>query len=274
MQMNVSTQNQRFRYMIKIAYLNYVMAWPLTGGNFSMATCDITGSFEKTLVCVSGNGLYLLTVEDWALIFHSHLYDIESYHVMSAANEPEASSSEDKLLTIIINELQIKLITTATDDIKNLLDGLCLELLSRGVYPHGSEGGFDILDKDVLYRSSTDPVTVLGRFKTLYSFLPTPPPPLQLEKASAYVEPPKSRRAILAEEREEEERIENEQARLAAQAAADRNQAHMEKGRQALNTVMEDDGDDDEEEGGKKKPVKRGRRRISLLGKGQTHGEL
>lgn len=157
-----------------------------------------------------------------------------------------------------------------------MLDGLCLELLSKGVYRHGLEGGFDILDADSIFVSSTDPAAVLGRFQTLYAFLPGPPTPLPLVRARSYVEPPKSKRAILAEARAEEERIEIEQARLAAQAAADRNQAHIEKGRQALTTMMEDDGDDDDDddEGGNKRApgrVKKQRRRVSLLGKGRQH---
>ena len=272
--LNLSTQNQRFRYMMKTAYLSYVMSWPLAGGSFTMTTCDITGEPVKTLACVSGNGLYLLTVDDWSLVFHSPLYDIESYNVTSAQKEHNASA-EDKVLTIIINELQIKLISTSIDDLTNILDGLCLELLAKGVYRHGLEGGFDILDKEDTFVSSTDSSAVFQRFQVLFSCLPTPPSPTQLIRAQSYVEPPKSRRAILAEARAEEERIELEQARLAAQAASDRNQAHIEKGRQALTTMMEDDDedDDDDEDGATKKPgrVKKQRRRISLLGKGRQH---
>ena len=273
MQINVATQNQRFRYMMKVAYLNYVMSWPLAGGSFAMTSCDVTGQFVKTLLCISANGMFLLTVDEWCLVFHSPLYDIESYKVSSVPDNFKASS-EDKMLTLVINEVHIQVISTSIDDVKNALDELCLELLGKGVYPHGLEGGFDILDKNEEFVSSTDPQALIQRFNGLFSFLPVPPTPLPLMKAHSYVEPPKSRRAILAEARAEEERIEIEQARLAAQAAADRNQAHIEKGRQTLTTMMEDDDDDDDEdEGTKKAPgrVKRQRRRISLLGKGRQH---
>ena len=275
-EIDVATHNQRFRYMMKCAYLSYVMSWPLAGGSFAMSTCDITGKFVPTLVCVSASGLYMLTVDDWSLVFYSPLYDIESYVVTSTTNE-NAPSSDDKLLTVTINELHIKIISASVDDLRCLLDGLCLELLAKGVYRHGLEGGFDILDKDEAFIPSTDPAAVFRRFQTLYSFLPVAPTPLPMTKSRSFVEPPKSRRAILAEARAEEERIELEQARLAAQAAADRNQAHIAKGRQALTTMMEDDDDDeedDDDEGGVKKsgkPVKRQRRRISLLGKGRQH---
>jgi hypothetical protein len=253
--LNTSLSAPRFRYLMKSAYVSYVMAWPLAGGHFFEGYLDRrTGGgegaeLEKILICISGNGLHLLTIEDWLLIFQAPIYDIQSCTISSSAAYASIST-ESKLLSITVNERTLPIVTTSGVDIQTLIEAFSLEMLSRGSFPHGLEGGNDILDLGESYLLASDSKAVMQRFLRNYPMLPTPPPPCALERAPTYFDPPKSRRAILAEERAEEERIELEQARLAAESHAAKNLAHLEHGKQTLQKFMTEDDDDDDEEGG------------------------
>lgn len=273
--LNCSLTSQRFRYLLKSAYVTYVMAWPLAGGNFFEGYLDHNSRLEKILICVSGNGLHLLTIDDWLLIFQSPIYDIQSCTISSAARYP-VMSTESKLLSITVNEQTLPIITTSAVDIQSLVEVFSLEMLSRGAFPHGFEGGNDILDIGESYLLASDSKAVMQRYLRNYPMLPTPPPPCSLERSPIYFDPPKSRRAILAEERAEEERIELEQARLAAESHAAKNLAHLEHGKQTLQKFMTEDDDDDEEGegavigdggavGGTAKKTKKTRRRSGSL---------
>merc|ERR1712000_248073 len=123
--------------------------------------------------------------------------------------------------------MDIPLITTSAADLESLVSAFTLELLSRGSFPHGTEGGNDILDIGESFISASDTKVVMKRFTKNYPMFPTPPAPLHLEKADSYFDPPKSRRAILAEERAEEERVELEAARQAAELHAAKTMAHV-----------------------------------------------
>lgn len=269
--MNVSILSQRFRYMMKTAYLTYVMAWPLAGGHFAEALFDKDGSknnLAKVLICISGNGIYLLTADEWALVFHAPIYDIQSCDV-SSASEYSESSTESLLLRLVVNEMPILLVTPSARDVKSLLEAFNTELLYTGAFPHGLEGGNDILDIGESFTHASEMKAVMRRFVKTFPMFPTPPVPLPLSLANSYFDPPKSRRAILAEERAEEERLEQEQARLAAETHAAKNMAHLEHGKQTLQQFMSDDDDDDDDkvetssQGGKVKS--RRRKRNTLL---------
>lgn len=244
--LNCSLTSQRFRYMMKSAYVTYVMAWPLAGGHFFEGFLDRDGRLEKILICLSGNGLHFLTIDEWLLLFQSPIYDIQSCTISSSSSYPNMST-ESRLLNITVNEKILPIITTSALEIQTLVEAFSLEMLSRGSFPHGLEGGNDILDLGESYILASDSKAVMQRFLRNYPMLPTPPPPCSLERAPTYFDPPKSRRAILAEERAEEERIELEQARLAAESHAAKNLAHLEHGKQTLQKFMTEDDDDDDE---------------------------
>ena len=269
-QMNVSVTSQRFRYMVKLAYLTYVMAWPLAGGHFAEALFDkdnrggATESLMKVLICISGNGFHLLSADDWSLVFHAPVFDIQSCTVSSASAYAEAST-ESMVLRMVVNDLPLVLITPSAQDMQHLLDAFNAEMLSKGAFPHGTEGGNDILDIGESFTHACEMKAVMHRFVKNFPMFPTPPVPLPLSLSKSYFAPPKSKRAILAEQRAEEERLEQEQARLAAETHAAKNMAHLEHGKQTLQQFMTDDDDDDDDkvesssQGGKVKSKRRKR---------------
>ena len=269
--LNVSLVSQRFRYMLKSAYISYVMTWPLAGGHFFEGYLDLDNQhLERVLICLSGNGLHILTVDDWLLIFHAPIFDIQSCEITPATSY-KSIPTESQLLRMVVNEKILPIITISAHDIQTLFEAFSLEILARGSFPHGLEGGNDILDVGESFQSASDSKVVIQRFLRNYPMLPTPPSPYSLDRASIYFDPPKSRRAILAEERAEEERIELEQARLAAESHAAKNLAHLEHGKQTLQKFMTEDDDDDDELDGVVAPTdpngkkgKKSRRRTGL----------
>jgi hypothetical protein len=149
--------------------------------------------------------------------------------------------------------MPITLLTTSAKVLTKLIESYCLELLARGVFPHGLEGGNDILEIGEVFVPSIDCKFILKEYVKLFPLLPVPPIPMALQRApNLYFDPPKSDRAILAEGRAEEERIQQEQARLAAETHTAKNLAQLEQGRQTLNKFQDEEEDDEEEEGGKK----------------------
>ena len=120
--------------------------------------------------------------------------------------------------------------------------------LSKGSFPHGTQGGNDIYEIGSFFVPASSQTELMNKFIHDFPLLPNPPAPPTLPKAATYFSAPLSRRAILAEERAEEERREIELSKRAAESHVAKHMATLETGRLALNKIMDEEEDDDEDE--------------------------
>ena len=202
---NVPLTCHRMRYYLKRMYLQYLFAWPLFGCHFFQGILlnhSISGDVT-VVIAIGTSGLYLLEPNNWSLIFHASLADIERCNIQSAdaLNRPGVIQTS-KLFYLCINGMDLELITSSAYELKRLLVSCAIETLAHGVFPHGSEGGEDINDIsfDVITKS-TDTQYLLQRFYSIYESAPAPPKPPQLDHSEYYFKPPRGQRHILNDKR-------------------------------------------------------------------------
>jgi hypothetical protein len=173
-----------------------------------------------------------------------------------------------------INGMDLALRGDKVHEILDMLDACCREALGRGFFPYGSDetrvppgsqhqappgaaaGAASLaLDEDTaVYQTNSK--KIFKNFLHMFPMLPRPPIPETAARAEkGFIATPKSQRDLFAKERAEEERLEHEISRAAAEAQLERNQRHIEQGRenmkmyQKANKTGEDgsDGSDAEE---------------------------
>lgn len=215
--LGVPFYSHRMRYYMKRAYLAYVRTWPWFGCHFLEGTLveQISGMGNRRVVIAIGiNGIHLLEPDTWALIFHTPFHDIErcAIEVPSAADQ-KVWSSTSKIMNFIINGMDMQLVSNSAFEIKNLIEGFVAEMLGRGIFPHGTEGGDDVSQTGLSAAiNSSDQGVLLAEFTATFPDIPSPPVPPTMQFSTMHFEAPKSQRQILADKKVEMEIKDKEEA--------------------------------------------------------------
>jgi hypothetical protein len=188
-------------------------------------------------------------------------------------------------LVLRINGIDVTLQGDKVHEILDTIDACCRESLGRGIFPHGSDAAVETmqLTPHTLLGPATSAATSGGAsaasavamvtdegsvqlidakkvFRTYlhsYPMLPRPPIAETAEWAKrGVILAPKSQRDVFAKERAEEERLEQEMQRMAAEVQLQRQQRHIEQGRDDMQKYQKkkakaggEDGEGDGEEG-------------------------
>ncbi len=216
---------------------------------------------KPVCVAVNGEGLYLIAASAWELMFFAPLFDITAMSVLPPAvqaeennfdNDEELSAAQLQstypMLSITVNGMELQLLSQAATHIRSSVEAFSLEALARGSYPHGTEGGNDIVEMGAAFIPASDQKEIMKAFLHDFPLLPHPPAPAVLPRSADYFTAPKSRRAILAEDHAAEERRELEMSRRAAESHAAKYNKSLESGREALSRIMADDDEEEEED--------------------------
>jgi hypothetical protein len=182
----------------------------------------------------------------------------------------------DKSLRVVfdINGMTIAVKISRPSDLVRHIETCTLEALGRGDFPHGLEGGIDLVELGTHLVPQSDPREAWKAFLRDLPILPTPPVPVTLLRGDVYVEAPKSRREIMAEERAEEERLEREQARLAAEAQIEKRQRLIEQGRKKISEDNDSDDENDPHASRRKSRKRLGSRRGTRNARGSYGGAV
>jgi len=131
-------------------------------------------------------------------------------------------------------ELTLRLVGDSSKDQLNLLQACSQEVLGRGAYPHGTEGGNDLLAPGEAQIAANDTKEIMRKFLRDFPILPIPPTPMLPALAPDYFDIPKSRHVLASEEREREEQAERENANRAAKAAEAQRRHERDEGKRTL----------------------------------------
>jgi hypothetical protein len=223
-ELNVPFSSHRIRYYLKRVYLAYLRAWPWYGFHFFEGTLveRVTGHGDlRVVISVGSGGLFILEPGNWSVIFHAQYHDIERCSIETPSLiSQQAWSTSSKMLNISINGMELKIVSSVSKEIKSLLEAFVVEILGRGVFPHGTEGGDDIgHSQSSAVIKSTDAKVLMEDFANTFPGLPAPPVPPVLQYSQLYFEAPRSQRQILAEKRAEREMKEREEAERVHEAS-------------------------------------------------------
>merc|ERR1711871_1170204 len=141
----------RMRYYLKRAYLAYVKSWPLYGCHFLQGILNEiepgTMGNLKIVIAIGHRGIHFLDPTTWALIFQCKLGDIENCNIQPISRvEFRGAPTSARMLYLNVNGLEMNILTSDAYDFRNLLAVCASESLGRGSFPHGTEGGDDILE--------------------------------------------------------------------------------------------------------------------------------
>jgi hypothetical protein len=265
---DISSDSPQIRYLLKRAYLYYLMSWPLFGNRYFEAKLsdNYISKTQTVLISLSTCGILILDPNGFCVIFECKLDDVDLFNVSH-------DNKNKKILLIKINGYELKLKCESSYELINIVEAFSLEVLGHGSYQLGSEGCSDPFDLGPEPPMKSDSKEILQQYYRDFPNLPNSPAISTLHQSEDYFEAPMSERDLLAEARLEEERIEIEQSRLAAAVQVERQQAMMEQGRKNVmqfdnNNDDDDDDDDDEIENEKqsknKKRVSKRRNRSTI----------
>ena len=250
---DLELESARYRYMLKRAYIHYTTALPFYGNNFVDTVYMSKDGPREVIFAVSPNGVRMIDPHEWSCIMSAPIYDIEDCFYFSerqdVGEDDESTDSTNELhgprLVMTINGLKIELISPRAGKQLKEIKRCVLEALARGAFPHGTEGGNDILDVGESIVPISDCKDIMRRYVREFPLIAVPPTPAQLSEAPDYFDVPKSRREIMIEERAEEELLELEQSRLAAETLVQKMQQQQARGRKDLQSIQKDDSDSD-----------------------------
>ena len=192
-----------------------------------------------------------------------------------SSDSSSGSSSDDSLadaaeqLLLDVNGMELCLVSPHLEGHFKTLQLAVLEALARGIFPHGTEGGNDVLNVGESIVPQGDGKIILQSFVKSFPNFQVPPAPAPLEEAPDFVELPKSRMVIMMEERAEEEMRELEQSRLAAESRAEKLQLQREQGKAAVKSMNNDEEEEEEEEEGED-GLSRRRKSLRTDGRGNS----
>ena len=263
----VVVTSDHFRYFVKRAYLHYASSLPLYGCSFSEGVLETELGGREVIVAINTTCIRFLDPHEWSTVMYAPLCDIERCEVSVEAVEDEdsdeSSGESDTELTKLllnVNGMGISLVSPSAEEQLATLRTATLEALGRGVYPHGTEGGNDVLNVGEALAPQSDPKAILQSFVNLFPNMPVPPTPAAVVEAADFFELPKSRMTLMMEERADEELAELEQARLAGEARAEKLQQQREQGKLQMKQLEDevdndsnDDSDSDSDAGGRLK---------------------
>ena len=160
----------------------------------------------------------------------------------------------DHLVLTINGELTIRLVGSKAREQQRLMEQCGFEVLGRGAYPHGSEGGTDLQGPGEVLLAASDTKEIMRRFVREFPILPIPPIPPPLAMAPDYRAIPKSKIEAKLLEREESERLERENAAHARNTAEEKMRKEHQQGKELVKNrgpaADEPEEDEEEEEGG------------------------
>ena len=159
-----NTHSPRFRYMMKRGYLQYLMTNPLYGYHISSAIMNrvmsvvieegtkskVLSKQREIIIAMSPQGFHILDM-NWELLFSSPLWDVESIKIIqetiTSTTNPTVKKNKE-LLALVINGMSLQFYSPTIHEQYNILSANIFEALGRGVFPHGTEGGNDIMEHD------------------------------------------------------------------------------------------------------------------------------
>ena len=152
----------------------------------------------QIVIAIGHRGIHFLDPTTWALIFQCKLGDIENCNIQPISRvEFRGAPTSARMLHLNVNGLEINILTSDAYDFRNLLTACASESLGRGSFPHGTEGGDDILESHFnRVNRADDPLVLLEYFEAAFPFLPKPPLPPKLGLAPQYFDPPRSQRQV------------------------------------------------------------------------------
>ena len=150
----------------------------------------------------------------------------------------------DHIVLTINGDMTLRLVGTRASEQRRMLEQCSLEVLGRGIFPHGSEGGVDLPAPGEAMLAAHDTKEIMRKFVRDFPILPIPPTPPALSAAPDYRDIPKSKIQAKLEEREESDRLERENAAL----ARDKLEEKMKKERKELARGLGSDEDEEDED--------------------------
>ena len=236
---DVAVTSDHYRYFVKRAYLHYAASLPLYGCSFSEGILETEQGGREIIIAINTTCIRLLDPHEWTTVMFAPLCDLEKCVVLVESRQDEDQDSDSSAdsevgltkLLLNINGMDISITSPSAEEQHAILLTATMESLGRGIYPHGTEGGNDILNVGEALVVQSDPKAILQSYINLFPNVPVPPAPAAVAEAADYIELPKSRMTIMMEERADEELAELEQARLAAEARAEKLQQQREQGK-------------------------------------------
>ena len=217
----------RWNYFIKRSYLTYIRSWPLYGVHLAKATLLSNSNNDEieVLIGLSGRGLYLLNADTWNLLFKCPYY-----HISNCTIVPDGI---DIILSIVVNGLSLELRSFESTNLHRMITDYIVEILGRGGYLYGSEGGDSILSLSNVI-STLDSTEIFKNYLKDFSVLPSPPSPINLTPCDEYFEAPKDNDEKIAMIRAQEEIKEKEQLRFVLATQGQKQQALLQQGKKGL----------------------------------------
>jgi len=228
---NISNANiSRWNYFIKRSYLTYIRSWPLYGVHLAKASLLRNSNNDddeevEVLIGLSGRGLYLLNANTWSLVFKCPYY-----HISSCTLVPDGI---DVILSIVVNGLPLELRSFESTNLHRMITDYIVEILGRGGYLYGSEGGDNILSLTSVV-STADSTEIFKNYLKDFSVLPSPPSPINLTPCEEFFEAPKDNDENIAMLKIQEEIKEKEQLRFVLATQGQKQQALLQQGRRGL----------------------------------------
>jgi len=226
---NANANTARWNYFIKRSYLTYIRSWPLYGVHLAKANLlsksNSNDEEAEVLIGLSGRGLYLLDANTWNLVFKCSYH-----HITSCTLVPDGI---DVILSIVVNGLSLELRSFESTNLHRMITDYVVEILGRGGFLYGSEGGDNILSLTNVI-STTDSTEIFKNYLKDFSVLPSPPSPINLTPCDEYFEAPKVNDENFAMIKIQEETKEKEQLRFVLATQGQKQQALLQQGRKGL----------------------------------------
>jgi hypothetical protein len=221
---NATANIPRWNYFIQRSYLNYIKTWPLYGIHLAKGFLVKGDDDDETevLIGLSGRGLYILNSDTWNLIFKCPYY-----HISSCKLNPDGI---DIVMSLVVNGMSIELKSYESNNLYRLMTDYIIEILGRGGFLYGSEGGDNLLSLTNIIPTS-DSTEIFKNYLKDFSVLPSPPSPIVLTPSDNYFEAPKDNDENIAAIKMQEEIKEKEQLRFILASQGQKQKELLQRGK-------------------------------------------
>ena len=220
---NSSADVPRWNYFIQRSYLNYIKTWPLYGVHLAKGFLVKGGDKDvEVLIGLSGRGLYILDPITWCLIFKCPYYHISRCNLIP--------DNIDVMLSLTVNGMTIDLKSYDSTNLHRMLTDYIVEILGRGGFLYGSEGGDNLLSLTNVIPKH-DSTEIFKHFLKDFTVLPSPPSPVALTLNDDYFEAPKDNDENTAIIKMQEEIKEKEQLRFILASQGEKQKELLQQGK-------------------------------------------